>query len=763
MAITVSAAFAALGVLLATVMIVVQPKPIAIAPGLGTQRQGAETLVYAMAFLVLVPLVVVLGPRIHRRLAATPGASALPVAAPLLAAALTLMVIAVRVAVRLELAEPFPALLAATLLWWGLSAAVLARILSSRPLGSRVGDPRAPGSLWVIAGVGCVGAILAVSDLGSPDPAPVAAGLVPAVAGLVLAVRRTRLPALGRRLGWVVDGLCVLLLLLAIPDLVIVTPGAPGLSALNQYANVAIQFHQDFLLGPANQVLGGHGMLVDTSSQYGVGSIYFIAAFFKLVPISYGTFGLLDGLVTATYFIAGFAVLRVAGVSRLLSAAALALGVVALVYHRLYPVGSIVQEGPIRFGFPLAVTLAFVAAARWPHRRRAAIGAALGVLALASVWAFEALAYTGAVLALLVAADAVSLPAGGRLRWVARLTATGLAACVGAHIAFALFTLAAFGQLPEWGQYLIFLKVFLTGDLGTITYDFARWSPGIAVGAGYLLAALVLGLTARLAPATFAGRRPAFVALTGLTGYGIVLFYYFVDRSAAHVLVYVSLPLLLLVALWLSVLAGAGGGRLRAPGLAFGAVVAAVSVLVLTGAWSQAGDRLGESALAYAVPGTKSARNAYERLRDFPPFDASSSRGAALLGRYMPNERRSLVLTKSGLDTELLMRSKRSNALPLPDAVQDSFVGSAKFPLLREYVQGLHAGRRILLDRAQLFGLAALKRNPALGNLEDLAAGRVVLPLQSRTLEEIDRRFTLRWIYADDVFVVAELVSRRPG
>ena len=96
---------------------------------------------------------------------------------------------------------------------------------------------------------------------------------------------------------------------------------------------------------------------------------------------------------------------------------------------------------------------------------------------------------------------------------------------------FALATLAAPAQLPDWGQYLAYLNEFLFGQVGDITYDFPRWSPGLAVGAGYA------GLGGSPSPSWRAARelvdreRPALIALAGTTAYGIVLFSYFVDRS----------------------------------------------------------------------------------------------------------------------------------------------------------------------------------------------------------------------------------------
>ena len=74
------------------------------------------------------------------------------------------------------------------------------------------------------------------------------------------------------------------------------------------------QFHQNFFLGPANQVLAGDAMLVDVISQYGVGSIYFLGRLrSRLARISNGTLGLLEGLLSALMYVGTYATLRLAG------------------------------------------------------------------------------------------------------------------------------------------------------------------------------------------------------------------------------------------------------------------------------------------------------------------------------------------------------------------------------------------------------------------------------------------------------------------
>jgi len=263
-----------------------------------------------------------------------------------------------------------------------------------------------------------------------------------------------------------------------------------------------------------------------------------------------------------------------------------ALGVVALVYNLVYSVGGLPQQGPLRFGLPLALILFVVASARWPRHARSAQAAALVVLAVSSIWALEAFAYTVATFAAMACFQAYLLPPGTRLRWLGRQAVLAGAACACAHLLFAAATLAGTGHLPDWGQYLAYLHAYLFGDLADFTYDFSRWSPGVVVGGAYFASAAALVLLVRREPDLVRRERVVLLALTGTTAFGIVLFSYFVDRSLVSVLPYVSLPALLAGTLWLSLLVRSResvptGGRVG--GLAF---ALSVAVLLLAVAWS---------------------------------------------------------------------------------------------------------------------------------------------------------------------------------
>ena len=473
-----------------------------------------------------------------------------------------------------------------------------------------------------------LGALLAFTHLGSISPVVLALGAAAALAVLAAYSRRggAVLPRVPRRWGLAIDAAIVVLLLLAIPDLVIFGPGP----SLGGFTNSVIQFHHDLWLGPANQVLAGRALLVDSAAQYGVGPIYLLAGWFQLAPIGYGTLGFADGVLFALLFAAGYSVLRVAGTSRLLAAGALAIAVVVLVYNLPFAVGSIPQHGPLRFGLPMAVILAAVAEARWPRRSRAARATQFAVVGLASIWSLEAFAYTLFTYGALACFQAWMRPGPERLGWLARQAALLVAACAAAQLLFVAATLAFTGELPDYGWYFGFLHAFLAGDLAEITYDFTPWSAGLAVGGAYAVSATAFVLLV-LRRREIVEREPAAsLALCGTTAYGIALFTYFVDRSPDHVLPYVSLPAVLAGALWLSLLLRRAESRhLSLGGLAF---AISVAVLVLAVAWSSIGERFERSALGHAPPGGRSLDGALDGLWHPDPLDPPCAHGRAPSG-----------------------------------------------------------------------------------------------------------------------------------
>ena len=145
-----------------------------------------------------------------------------------------------------------------------------------------------------------------------------------------------------------------------------------------------------------------------------------------------------------------------------------------------------------------------VAESRWPRIATPARALQLLTVAVAAVWALEAFAYTMLTVVGVAAVWVVTSPSGDRrresLRWGSQLAA----AVVVAHLVLAGGTLAASGELPDWGWYLNTLREFLVGPIGDLTYDFTSFSPGLAVGALYMASAAAISLTVARADRTSA-------------------------------------------------------------------------------------------------------------------------------------------------------------------------------------------------------------------------------------------------------------------
>jgi hypothetical protein len=749
-ALTLTLALACFAVVVASVELLVHPA------GAFPTKQRAETGLYLASFLLILPIALIAVPRLADGIAATRNARALSSLSALLVGTLAAAILAARVLPG----RGEPAVLVTIGIWWLGAAALLARATRPRPWDPLLRGADLAPLLWALAAALVLAALLAFTSLDSISPLAVALGLA-CVPG-VLAIRaRPTVARLPRRWGLAIDAAVVVLLLLAVPDLVIFKrTRVPGFFA-NQ-SSIA-QFHQDFVLGPVNQVLHGGAVLVDTASQYGIGSLYFVAGWFQLLPIGYGSFGLLDGILFACFFAAGYGVLRLAGTRRLLAATALAVAVVVLIYNLVYPVGALpAQHGPLRFGLPMLVVLAAAMELRWPRAATAARAAQLGVVGLASVWALEAFTYTVLTFAGIVCFEAWRRRGPSRLAWLARRAALALGACVVAHLTFVAATLVFAGELPDYGWYLAFVNSFLFGEVGQITYDFTPWSPGLVVGVAYAASAAAFILVVRRRPEIVARERVAMTALAGTTAYGVALFSYFVDRSADHILPYVCLPALLAGTLWLSlVLRGAlGGSRFaRLGGLAFALLLC---VLLTSVAWSAVGERLPQSALGHVVPGGRPLRAALHRLKHLPAIDARAPEGEYLLARYMPGKERVLSVVTPDLETEILVRSGHTNELPLGDPIEDSFVSSRYLPALRRAIARLQPGDRLLTQGLGLKTFAALRARPSRDPLAHSSSGLKLAPLQEWAFQRIGRRFDLKVIHRDDQgFAVATLVPRR--
>lgn len=724
-------------------------------------KQNAETALYVLTILVFGPGAWLLAHRLVRALAAGPNAGGLTGLAALLAVPLGFGLLLVRHSAGLPWGDGLKATLVLGAVWAVIAGALIVACLRGGPsIGERLRAFERP-LVW-LAGLATAAGVLAIVRLGHLDAIPLALALV-AAAGVLLLYPRIALPRLSRpwRIG--IDLVALGLIVLAVPDMVILRDGSGDFDTA--YRTSVSQFHQALFVGAASQVLDGSALLVDTVSQYGIGSIYLVAAWFEIVPIGFLTLGLLEGILSAITFALAYGVLRMSGVTRPLAAGAMALAVITLAWGLLYPLGALLQHGAIRFGLPMLLIAAAVAAARWPGHRRWLVWVGLAVTGLSSLWALEALIYTcGAVAGLILVALPWQEP-GRRLRWLVRAVGAVLASWVVAQVLFALVTLVASGSLPDWGLYITYLREFLTGDIGDLTYDVTRWSPGLGVFAVYVASGIALATLAVDRTEFTAARRPAFLALAGLTGYGVTLYSYFVNRSLDHILLYECLPALLVVTIWLSLaLAPASGLPVRVRSVSLAGVLA-LAAIVLSTTWATSVRNGEDSMLAYAVPGGKTLKGGFDRIFDPPPFKPGAAAGEELIDQYVPGDDPVAVVTVPDLDVEILARAGRSNRLRITDAKEASWVPEPHLPGLEEAVAGLEPGDPMIVDQSALNAFRIVEEDPAAAFAEPRPAAveAGLEEIQIRALALIAERFELRRVASGgDGIELLELVPLRP-
>ena len=213
-----------------------------------------------------------------------------------------------------------------------------------------------------------------------------------------------------------------------------------------------------------------------------------------------------------------------------------------------------------------------------------------------------------------------------------------------------------------------------------------------------------------------------FLALAGLVAYAIASFSYTDNRSSTYLLLYVALPVLMIVALWLELLVSEAAVplALRRGGLV---VAAAAGALLLAAAWPAIGPRFSRTALAHAYPGG-GLRAALHRLKTSPYIDPRTPVGVDLVERYVPG-REILVVMPTGQDLalEILMHARRSSVLFVGDPNMDGFVPQVWMPIIARQIAALAPGTRLLTDAQALRLGAYLHAHPNLDPAEHPLAG----------------------------------------
>lgn len=457
--------------------------------------------------------------------------------------------------------------------------------------------------------------------------------------------------------------------------------------------------HHDFYLGPVNDMAHGRMMLIDVWAQYGVGAYYALLAALSVLPLNHGGLVLFLSTVMAAQYVLVYVTLRTAIRSHALVISAMLAAVMANIFASIGSYVVYPSVGPLRFGLPYLVIAAAVAAARWPQHARTVRLGQLVVIAIAAVWSFETFVYTGVTWFALAALLAFGRTRAGRWVFVREL-ATAATVSLGAVLALSVGTRVASGTWPDWGGYFAYIRLYSVGEFGTLPLDL--WSPGLLMAAVIFLSAVGLVSVARDERARISG--PVLAGLAGFTGFAASTFTYFLGRSHPNNLLNLLVPVCALGCLWASIFLGPLDRGHRARRVVPLALVLIVFASLTAYGLPSAMQKWHNTAFAHAVPfadghlpghGGLSLRTSLQDLWAGRTFDDSIvDNGAMMLQRYDPGDGAALVVVPQ--TTEILLKVRRVNLLPISNPEEDTLVLAREWPRIAAAIDAVPAGTILL-------------------------------------------------------------------
>jgi hypothetical protein len=488
--------------------------------------------------------------------------------------------------------------------------------------------------------------------------------------------------------------------------------------------------HHDFYLGPVNDMAHGRTMLVDIWAQYGVGVYYALLAALNVLPFNHGGLVLLLSTLMAAQYLLVYATLRTAVRSQALVIVAVGAAVMANIFGEVHSYAVYPSVGPLRFGLPYLVVAAAVAAARWPQRARAMRVGQLVVIAIAAVWSFETFVYTAVTWFALAALLAFGRARAG-LRVFVRELAAAAAVLVGAVLALTIGTRVVAGAWPDWSGYFAYIRMMSVGEFGSNPLDF--WSPALLMAAAIFLSAVGVVSVARDERVRASG--PVLAGLAGFTGLASSTFTYFLGELIPAQGPVLLLPVCALGCLWASIFLAPREQDHRAWRVVPIAVALIGAATLTVFSFPFAVPKWHQTAFAQAVPfadghlpgnGGLSLRASLEDLWAGRTHDESIvDNGAMLLQHYDPGDGPALVVVPQVPDriwvgdvtTEILLKVRRVNVLPISNPEQDTLIISHVWPRIVAVIDAVPDGTILLTSTLRpLTGPPILQR--ALGELQ---------------------------------------------
>lgn len=693
----------------------------------------AERFGYFAIALVVVPASVVVSARRAARDSSVVGGLA-PLAVSVVALCATRLAGATHASLTLLITLIVLRVAAEATLWLPSGRIALTQLLTSRPAEERWLASAVIGALMLMIGAL---AFMPRVDLHADrvGVALLAAVTVGWVAGRSWASSGT--------LRHAIDAAAVLLVALAVMELV-----PPDLITID---------NGNYFLGPTNDVLNGHAMLVGSFSQYGVGMYDALAGFFLIFPLGYGVFTLLLIVLTALVFAAIYAIVRIATRSQLLGVLCIVVAVTLYEFGQPDFYTAFPSTGDLRFGLPWLVILVAVlgAQAGKPRVSRRLNAAVIVLVGLASIWSGETGVYCLGAACAMACLDAATMaaPAATRVRSAAsRVARLGAAYALGILL-FTLVTRLAAGHWPNWGVYLDFIRLYTSGGEGA--QEITAWSPGLAIGAEYAVSVAVLIGLVLMRPDTVRARPDAFRAAAGVSAMGALVYTYFLGRSNPINLIHISPPAVTLAFVWLGIVAPAFGARRVARGLAVGLIVFVGGLIVI----AQNGNvnlRFSYTALGALLEHPSTIGPAFRTLADNPPVTSGGVALQRFVSSLQVRRGQLTVFAAPDVESEALIRLGHDNAAGTSQPCQEGLSATAPERALAR-VRRLPVGSVLVLGRK--LGLGPSAASEATGIWATGWEPQLPAPIDQYSLALIRDRFDLRVIASDGPELTAYRLS----
>jgi hypothetical protein len=464
----------------------------------------------------------------------------------------------------------------------------------------------------------------------------------------------------------------------------------------------AMTNHQNFYLGPANDIRHGRYMLVDDYSQYGVGVIYFLAAILAPLPFGYGSLVLVVGILSCVTLLAVYTVLRVATRSLAFAAIGTFLVLMSGSIATLLRSNQFPSTGFLRFGVPWLLVCALVVAYRRERPALLPLLLAYATVGVAAVWSFETAFYTCATFVVSVLAIAATREDGRHVRCALAHLGAGMLAVILALATLVTATVAGSGSAPRIGGYLDFLRIYSVTGFGQLPIP--GWSLGFLIGGVYAVSLAAIWIIVTQARGSALAQPSAIVPLAAVTTFGATSLTYFLGRSHPNNLTHIAAPFVVLLTLWAAHAWRAWCDE-RHPVAAAGLALAAVcSALLVAQELPQLVDKAPDSALAAVLTtGGPGLVRDVRTLTAQPVISPQTPVVEALIRAHVPRTAGLLVAVSPGIATETLVRLDRVHVLPIGTPEQDDLSPTRREQLVRQ-ARDVRCGSYVVTQTAPLTG-----------------------------------------------------------